>query len=299
MPPLGESYDDNNKINAQNLGIKKAQDDEELRKLTKPKPSLDDVTRILSSLALKQLLDLSSNNNGMKRRKIDNDDPTSSDIDVEVIKELESYDDCNFLCRIGSEKYLLKIHNGVESQAYIDERQKNETFSSISLQNDMMNHLSRSKYGISTSRPVSDVIICDLPVLSAPHSPRKLAVRLLEWIEGQPMSSCTSLPIERILEAGVLLGKVNSALDEMMEELRSNTDNSLILSDRSALMRIHSWDLKHTDQVVSIFTNYIKDSDMRILVEDVLKHFTEDIIPISDNFTTGIIHNDFNGEYSV
>ena len=297
MPSLEDSPDECDiPGNATCSRIKKAQEEEEMRKLTKPKPDLKDVNCILTSLA-----EILSAENRSKRRKVEIDAAISNDfeVEVEVIKELESYDDCNFLCRIGTEKYLLKIHNGVESQAYIEENENRDSFSSISLQNQMMNHLSKAKYGITSSRPVLDVILCDLPVLSAAHSPRKLAVRLLKWIEGQPMSSCSSLPIERVLEAGVLLGRVNTALDEFMDEIRSSDDASLILSDRSALMRIHSWDVKNTDQVVSNFTKYIRDNDMRLLVEDVLQNFTECVIPLSEKLATGIIHNDFNGERSM
>lgn len=69
--------------------------DEERRKLLKPKVTPEEALSVLYEFY------------------------TSEGQQPEVARELDSYDDVNFLVKIDGEKALLKIHNGVESEKYI------------------------------------------------------------------------------------------------------------------------------------------------------------------------------------
>ena len=286
---IQESQDNNMSPALQGM-LTKLLYEEKMRKLTKPTPSSEDIFKILkdfSKLMHKQQ-DIDANLEGYNEAVHE----------VDVIKELDSYEDYNCLVKIGNGKYLLKIHNGIDSKAYIDEcadSTESPSFSSISLQNTIMNHLVAN--GIKTSEPVLDVSLYLLPVLSSEHSPQRLAVRLLTWIDGTTMSTCSDLSIESVLEAGRLLGKINVSLDKMIDELQQKQTKERshpIFSDRSALMRVHTWDIKNTE-IVSYYIKYIKDADMRVLVEDVIKGFRKDILPQQKKFHTGCVHNDFNG----
>ena len=139
--------------------------DEEKRKLLKPNVLPCDVLRTLTTFFSKS--------------------PSST---FKVVKALDSYDDQNFLVEIDSSKYLLKIHNGVESDNSVI----------INFQNSIMVHLNETD-GVVTSNPLSPSssealaedglsVKVPLPVASAPHSPYHLAVRLLTYIEGTPMA---------------------------------------------------------------------------------------------------------------
>ena len=83
--------------------------EEKMRKLTKPTPSSEDIFKILkdfSKLMHKQQ-DIDANLEGYNEAVHE----------VDVIKELDSYEDYNCLVKIGNGKYLLKIHNGIDSKA--------------------------------------------------------------------------------------------------------------------------------------------------------------------------------------
>jgi len=269
---------------------------EELRKLTKPAPSDEDILGILRDISIVH----DDENDGVN---------PPHDNNVQIIKELDSYDDANYLVKLNGVKYLLKIHNGVESQSYMDEQSQKANsggnmmevpYSSISLQDDMMRHLSKDVYGIKTSCPVSTskgrVFTHELPVFSSEHSPCMLAVRLLKWIEGAPMSSRPCLAIEYVAQAGELLGRVTSAFDEMMDELEKDPRSAFMLTEKSSLNRYHAWDVKNTDQIVQKFVHHIEDERIRTLVKDVIESFRKNIIPVQRDFRVGIIHNDYNGK---
>lgn len=81
-------------------------DDENRRKLLKPKISIDQALCILTEYYLpKQNAVPGADSDGSAR--------------AEVVRELDSYDDVNFLVKIDGVKHLLKIHNGVESEQYL------------------------------------------------------------------------------------------------------------------------------------------------------------------------------------
>jgi hypothetical protein len=105
---------------------------------------------------------------------------------------------------IAATKYLLKVHNGVESKDFLevykgagqDYYKPGHMSSCIHLQNAIMELLTRE--GIQTSAPIPPktksatpndatdklpVPLCvhSLPVISEEHSPCDLVVRLLRW----------------------------------------------------------------------------------------------------------------------
>lgn len=157
--------------------------DEQMRKVLKPNPTQDQVLEVI------------------RKTYVDDKDVDS----VKIIRQLDSYDDSNYLVEIAGTRYLLKVHNGVESKDFL------ETFKSagqeyykaghmtsvIHLQNAMMQLLNRE--GVQTSVPIppkrkdSDVnndnlnkdqiplSVHTLAVVSEEHSPCELVVRLLSW----------------------------------------------------------------------------------------------------------------------
>jgi len=176
--------------------------DEELRKLYKP---------LVSKEQAKEVLEKSY----------------ADGAEVEVIKQLDSYDDANFRVKIGGAPYLLKIHNGVESEDFNkvygaagkNYTKKGSMNSVVHLQSTMMSLL--TNHGINTSKPQNatdtkaPVSIHSLPVVSPEHSPRSLVVRLLYWVEGRLMADTDTLPVEALADAGRYLGHIDKVLDEI------------------------------------------------------------------------------------
>jgi hypothetical protein len=118
--------------------------DEDRRKLLKPKVSAEEVLSVL------------------------NDFYVAGDEPAEVIRELDSYDDANYLVKIDGEKALLKIHNGVESEKFIrvhsarksakpnnEEGESAPTETSIiDLHTALYDHLAKPEYNVTTCKTI-------------------------------------------------------------------------------------------------------------------------------------------------
>jgi len=241
--------------------------DEERRKLLKPLPDADRILDVLRK-RYKSLADNGTkeeetdedgdNENGNNKKKDGDGDDEPPPPTFQVLQQLDSYDDVNYKVRIGTGTYLLKVHNGVESEDFLrsldDEDEQDEgtiaatasdddlsspSFfyrrgkmrSHVHLQNAVLELL--SEHGVSTSFPVkcdtgSPVVVADLPVVSSssgesssPPPTRRLVVRLLHWVEGTPLSAVDeSYSLEVLADAGFLLGTVDRILDNV-------NDNSL------------------------------------------------------------------------
>lgn len=116
-----------------------SQTDEDRRKLLKPKVSTNQVLSILTEYYTEGQT-------------------------AEVIRELDSYDDANYLVKIDGEKALLKIHNGVESETYLrsrsgkkakvnnDGEKDSEHGGIIDLHTAIFEHLEKPDYDVMTCR---------------------------------------------------------------------------------------------------------------------------------------------------
>ncbi len=224
---------------------------------------------------------------------------------IDLVKELDSYDDKNLWIKVDGINYLAKVHNGVESRDLIqymgDDDASNDACgdcrkAAIHLQHSIMTHLNAS--GISTNEPqipttlpkdkpfVTPVAVVSLPVHSKEDSPTPLVLRLLGWVHGRPMSACKMLPIEALADAGRFLGRLGKALTELPGA-----------DALEAAKRYHQWDGKNTTDLKD-FVQYVTDDTRRSIVESVIESFQTDILDkISSGekeYATSLIHADFN-----
>ena len=146
--------------------------DEEKRKLLKPDPTIE------------QIISIAKENFTV-----------GGDNGVEIIKELDSYDDRNYWCRISGVDLLVKVHNGVESSDACRAVEEGKQDSVIHFQYAIMKTLRESKIPASfpvhleDARKGQDPLVRSLPVVSKEHSPCKLVVSAYTWVPGMPMSS--------------------------------------------------------------------------------------------------------------
>lgn len=282
--------------------------DEEMRKLLKPIPVEADILKILTTSYV------------------------TGHAAIRVIRQLDSYDDCNWKVEIAGELFLVKIHNGFESNDFIavfeaagnDYYKKGHAGSVIHFQNAIAETL--NQHGIPTSVPVkplgsdSPISIHTLPVLSDAHSPTPLAVRLLKWVEGRPMVDIPLLPLEALAGAGRTLGKLDAALDQLApdsplvlyhqaecqsyETLYKNqtgtgrSEDQQHLQDASLMVaarRYHQWDGKNTADLRK-FVSCIADTRRRDMVESVIAAFERQLVQSGESqvLRKGIIMGDFN-----
>ena len=192
--------------------------DEERRKLFKPSVTSEEAVTIMKNLYCH-----------------------NEDEKIEILAELESYDDVNFKVTLNGTPFLLKIHNGVESDDFLKVyeqagnkyKTKGYMGSVIHLQTAMMDLLSTNKVPTSAPIPTKEkmpVGLQDLSVVSPAHSPQKLVVRLLTWVNGKLMSSVPVMPTETLADCGRLLGRVHSVFN-MLDE--SNLQSINILTGAS------------------------------------------------------------------
>ena len=148
----------------------------------------------------------------------------------------------------------------------------------------------------------SPVLIRSLPVFSDSHSPSDLAVRLLSWVPGRPMSSVKLLPMEALAGAGRFLGRMDNILDRLNPldpnvygNVESLLEGRLDASLCTAANRYHQWDGKNTADL-RIFVQHIGDEKRRNLVVSVLDAFQRELLEsgASAQFRTGVNHGDFN-----
>ena len=277
--------------------------DEEMRKLLKPCPTDEDVLAMLQHYFTRR-----------------------NDSSFRIVRQLDSYDDCNYQVEINEETFLLKIHNGVESKDYLnvieatggDYFRLGSASSVIHLQNAILWTL--TLHGITTSLPVppneqpnsSPVAVHSVPVSSEAHSPSLLAVRLLRWVPGHPMSSMKDpIAMETLAAAGRLLGRMDAALDTLTTQPVVPVSERLlqllpphivahVQHDNASLLiparRYHQWDGKNMKDLRG-FVQYIESDIRRRMVESVIDAFVADTAGIE--FRTGINQGDFNGTFEL
>ena len=247
--------------------------DEELRKLLKPNPSNEEIIQLVKQKFA----------------------PSSDCSSVEIIKELDSYDDRNYWMKIAGEEFLVKVHNGVESKDAYAAMEHDQQDSVIHFQYAIMKALGDN--GIAASCPIfpkdqignnndnqKKMLAVDLPVVSASHSPCTLIVSVYTWVPGTTMASLQVLPIECLADAGRFLGQVHHQLGKKLSS-----------KDLPAAKRYHQWDGKNTSDLKG-FLHCIENDARRTMIQSILDAFDKDLIQsgVADKLRKGINHGDFN-----
>jgi Ser/Thr protein kinase RdoA (MazF antagonist) len=142
---------------------------------------------------------------------------------VTSIKQLDSYDDCNFQFTVGAgKKYLLKFCNGVESD---DIRLLNGF-------HNMMEHLNYRCPGLKFPRSVLSSgghafeFMDDCPTFGGTRC--KVAVRVFTWVDGITLNSAGSTE-QLLTQVGYAVGAMSLALQSF---------------DDPGLHRLQFWDGK-------------------------------------------------------
>ena len=205
-------------------------------------------------------------------------------------KEIDSYDDRNFLLRgclaDGSDDvkkteacdtFILKVHNGVEST--------NIDF--VRAQVKVLMHLAAAGYRCPQSLPfassedVADPADARISYLELPlkdgSGQRRHAVRLLPYIEGSLLSDVEQTR-ERLEHVGDFLARI---------------DKCLMSFEHPACIRTHMWDLKNFPGMRN-FTKYIADEADKKRVEFVLEDFDRCVSMHESSLRKSVIQCDAN-----
>mmetsp|Transcript_4878 Transcript_4878/g.6612 ORF Transcript_4878/g.6612 Transcript_4878/m.6612 type:complete len:369 (-) Transcript_4878:48-1154(-) len=192
------------------------------------------------------------------------------------IKELNSYDDRNFLVSIkghageSPSKYILKVHNGVDSQ--------NVAF--IEAQNAALQHLASCSLPCPVCCPALDnSFISWVPLPLSSGVLRTHAVRLLSYIPGDLMADQHP--------SGELISNVGGFLGDLSCALQSFSHRGLV--------RQHMWDLTCSLQLRD-FVGCIPDESRRKMVQDTLNEFELHVLPLAASLRRAVVHNDANDQ---
>ena len=185
-----------------------------------------------------------------------------------ALQPLPSERDQNFLVTTeNADKFVLKIAN------------RNETRSFLEAQNEALIYLA-SQFSFSPRLIPTRAGAGVTDIESGKHN---LQVRLVSYIEGEPLAKVECQDAELLMDLGRKLG----AFDRVMEDF-----------ERQAFHRDFHWDLSNGLRVVSDYAGLITDTELRRLVEAFAKRFAADFAPVEKVLRRSVIHGDAN-DYNV
>lgn len=195
------------------------------------------------------------------------------------VKSLDSYDDRNFYIKAvanGEEgEYVLKLHNGVES----------DNDSVIDFQNSILDHMGGQ--GVSVPEVVkslngnfTEYVVLPLKEPTDGVTEYRHAVRMLTWLKPGLLMHEVPLSPQLCIKAGAFIGSVSRSLCDY---------------EHKAANRVHSWDLKNTLGLRD-FVKYIDDDKRRKMVTDIIDEFEQKVKPLIDSgkMRTSVIQGDAN-----
>ena len=204
-----------------------------------------------------------------------------------TIKELDSYDDRNFYFRAtpsspppasdanattdssGTFHFVLKVHNGVESQA--------PAF--IEAQNEAMELVRKSGTWSPRAIPsVGGLQIATAERALASGTLRKHAVRLLPFRPGKLLGDVVP-SLELLGEIGKCAAAVTAALSEY---------------EHPATVRVFMWDLAQAADIAGLLPHL--PAERRETVDGVLADFKSVVLPLAPKLQKSVIHGDLNDQ---
>jgi len=201
---------------------------------------------------------------------------------AESVKELNSYDDRNFLFAVSGEHenphidsicpdgYILKVTNFVDS--------KDTSFTDA--QNEMILHMARK--GMDVPEPVLN-LANKLKSVEALETAGGLVaghmVRLLKFIPGKTLYQVDPWTTQHFFQCGSLAAKMDQALKDFWNP--------------AYLTRNSIWFLSSIPEVRK-FASSVKEPAHNRMIHEIIDSFEQEVIPLADKLETQIIHGDFN-----
>ena len=191
---------------------------------------------------------------------------------IENVKEINSYDDRNYLVSGNNEEqFILKITNSIDTQ---DD-------GLLEGQNKLMLHLSR-KYELCVPVPILNVHgqYLSKEELNTNQNGQKFAIRLLKYVSGTILGKL-QLNKQLLIQCGEYLGKLQRCINDGY-------------TDQSIKTRQYLWSLTSFPQARQYL--YVLDQNpiKRQWVEEAMNRFETEIFERKDQFEHAYLHGDFN-----
>ncbi|MBL8058266.1 MAG: phosphotransferase, partial [Anaerolineales bacterium] len=180
------------------------------------------------------------------------------------LKPLASFQDQNFrVTDAAGRRFVLKIAN------------THETWETLDLQNQAMRHLAAKDPAFPTPRVVPSLAGGDLA--TAEHAGQRHFIRLLTYLEGQPLAEAAHCPPGLLDDLGDVVGRLTAHLADF---------------DHPAGARVIQWDLRQAQAVAAAFLKYVGDERRRRLIQQLLAQFTAEAEPLLPGLRQSLIHGD-------
>jgi len=176
--------------------------------------------------------------------------------------DLGSHQDQNFRIDAPDGRYVLKVANPAFAPTELE------------MQNRAMEHVAVSLPGLAPT-PVRAQDGAE--VVRIERSGRRYGVRLLSYLEGEPLRGFAYLAPGTLREAGRLAARVAAALASF---------------DHPAADRALQWDVQHARDVVGAFAPEVRDGRRRDLVERTVEQTTATLEDLGPALRRQVIHGD-------
>ena len=178
-------------------------------------------------------------------------------------KPLPSERDQNFLISTATERWVLKISNGQESNH------------AIAGQNQMLEHLGRS---LQLCPEIRNALDGSSSIEVSGKSGSSHIVRIVSFLEGRPLADVKYRSDKLLRSIGIRIAELTDALDGF---------------EHPSFHRPFHWDLAEGVNVVSARLHLINDNQLK-QIELCLAEYQRYVLPIADSLPQSIIHNDAN-----
>jgi 4-aminobutyrate aminotransferase-like enzyme/Ser/Thr protein kinase RdoA (MazF antagonist) len=181
------------------------------------------------------------------------------------LRSLPSERDQNFrVDRSATERFVLKIANATDDPALLDAQSR------------MLEHLEDR---VDLCPRLVPTAKGENVVRISGKGDRSHLVRLVTYIDGEPLGTVESRPPGLLTDLGRSLGRLDRALADF---------------DHPALHRIFYWDLARGLKVIRQYLALVDDPGTRDLVRHLTGDFERVTVPRLGSLRTGVIHNDPN-----
>ncbi len=186
------------------------------------------------------------------------------------IDELGSQQDRNFRIDTGDGCYVLKIcrqeYSGPE----------------LEVQNGAMRHVGTKAGGPRVPQPVAALSGGDIVAIS--HCGQNLSVRLLDFLDGQPLTRQKYLSPATIAALGNLAGRLAMSLEDF---------------DHPGLERDLQWDLRKASAVIAHQLEAISDPAVRALIDQTSSEALAALAPLESGLRLQPVHHDITDDNVV
>ncbi|AXM97571.1 aminotransferase [Pseudomonas plecoglossicida] len=184
------------------------------------------------------------------------------------LSALGSQQDLNFRLDTGQGRYVLKVCHGSYAQVELEAQHAALAF------------LREQGVPVPAVRPARD----GQALLALDIDGQPLRARLLDYIEGQPLTRIKHMPARLMAELGALCARVDAALAGF---------------DHPGLVRTLQWDPQHAQALIEHLLPVVQDPAQRARIEQATRQAGAQLAPLAGQLPSQAVHLDITDDNAV